>query len=46
MAALTFEEVLQTENSTEVLKFNPFHDARGRFSSSNGYAAPSYQTID
>lgn len=37
MAAKTFEDIL---------KFNPFHDAKGRFASSNGYATFTTQTKD
>ena len=37
MAAKTFDEIL---------KFNPFHDAKGRFASSNGYATFTTQTRD
>lgn len=37
MAAKTFDEIL---------KFNPFHDAKGRFASSNGYATFTIQTKD
>ena len=41
-------ELLPTEKSAvaktfnEILKFNPYHDARGRFASSNGYASFTY----
>lgn len=30
----------------DILKFNPFHDARGRFSNANGYAQFTVQTKD
>jgi 8-oxo-dGTP pyrophosphatase MutT (NUDIX family) len=31
---------------SEVLKFNPYHDAKGRFASANGYASFTMQTKD
>ena len=30
----------------EILKFNPYHDSRGRFASANGYASFTIQTRD
>lgn len=35
------EEKTVAKTFSEILKFNPFHDARGRFSSSNGFASYS-----
>ena len=31
---------------SEILKFNPYHDAKGRFASENGYASFTIQTKD
>lgn len=40
------EERTVAKTFEEVLKFNPFHDSRGRFSNANGYAQFTVQTRD
>lgn len=43
-AVETVERVAKTFD--EILKFNPYHDARGRFASSTGYASFTIRTKD
>lgn len=36
-----YDYIVEVEDTGSVKKFNPFHDARGRFASSNGFASYS-----
>ena len=53
--AKTFEEILNAaepepertaKTFDEILKFNPYHDEKGRFATANGYASFTFQTRD
>lgn len=42
----TAKSATMAKTFRSILKFNPFHDARGRFSDANGYASFTTQTRD
>lgn len=41
-----YDDIHETNSIEQILKFNPYHDAKGRFASANGYASFTIRTKD